>query len=298
MLPYPAWDLLPNLVKYYQPAADSLYRAPATLLITSRGCVGQCTFCDRSVFGNLCRGYSTDYVIGMIKYLQEHYGIKDLFIEDDNFLMFRKRLKEICNRIIDEKIDITWSCMGRVDTFDADALPLLKKAGCWQINFGCESGSQKILDILNKRITVEQTERAIRQVRAAGINVKGLFMLGNLGETKETIEETLDFIKRVPLTDFHITYFTPLPGAEAYKIADKYGHFNSDWRAANMFNPDNFIPFGLTREELEYYYKKAWKIFYLRPRIIWYYATKLRQPMIRKKILKGGFAFMKFLFKG
>ncbi|MFH1638671.1 MAG: radical SAM protein [Candidatus Woesearchaeota archaeon] len=296
-LPFPAWDLLPNLVTYYQPAADSLNRSPATLLITSRGCTGQCLFCDRSVFGNLCRAHSADYVIKMIKHLQKEYGIKELFIEDDNFLLFKRRLKDICERIIEEKIDLTWSCMGRVDTLDPKMLKLLKKAGCWQINFGCESGSQKILDILNKEVKVEDIERAIRMTYKAGIKVKGLFMLGNFGETKETIKETLAFIKRVPLTDFHMTYFTPMPGAEAYEIADKYGEFDKSWKKVNMFNSANFIPKDLTKEELEYYYKKAWKAFYFRPRIILYYLTKLKDPLTRKKIIKGGIAFTKFLFK-
>ena len=187
--------------------------------------------------------------------------------------------------------------MGRADTVDPSILGLLKKAGCWQINFGCESGSQKILDLLNKGMKVEQIEQAIKATRKAGIKVKGLFMLGNFGETKETIGETLKFIKRAPITDFHMTYFTPLPGAKAYDIADKYGTFDKDWKKANLFNADNFLPQGLTREEMDYYYKKAWKTFYLRPKIMLYYATKLKDPKARTKIMRGGFAFLKFLFK-
>jgi len=296
-LPFPAWDLLPNLVKSYQPAADTLHRYPATLLITSRGCTGQCVFCDRSVFGNLCRSYSADYVIEMIKKLQNDYGIKELFIEDDNFLLFKTRLKEICNRIIDEKIDITWSCLGRVDNIQPEMLKLMKKAGCWQINFGCESGSQKILDILNKGVKKEQIEKAIKMTKDAGMDVKGLFMLGNFGETKETIEETLKFIKKIKLTDFHITHFTPLPGAEAYDMAPEYGFFDKSWEKVNMFNSDNFIPFGLTKEELDKYYKKAWMTFYLRPRIIFKYFLKLRNKHIRKKVIKSGLAFLKFIRK-
>lgn len=296
-LPMPAWDLLPDLVKYYQPAADSLYRSPATLLITSRGCPGQCIFCEKSVFGTLCRSYSAPYVIKMIKYLIDNYGIKDLFIEDDNFLVFRNRLKEICKIIVDEKIDITWSCMGRVDMVDEEVLKLAKSAGCWQINYGCESGSQKILDILNKKVKVEQIEKAIRMTHDAGIGVKGLFMLGNFGETEETIMETFNFLKRVPLTDFHMTYFTPLPGTVAWQLASQYGKFDPDWKKANMFNADSFIPHGLTREQMDVYYKKIWRGFYFRPRIVWNYTKKMKDPLLRKKIIKSGMAFTKFLFK-
>jgi radical SAM superfamily enzyme YgiQ (UPF0313 family) len=296
-IPMPAWDLLPDLVKYYQPAADSLYRSPATLLITSRGCPGKCIFCEKSVFGNLCRSHSAPYVIKMIKHLIDNYGIKDLFIEDDNFLVFRNRMKEVCKAIIDEKIDITWSCMGRVDMVDEEVLGLAKQAGCWQINYGCESGSQKILDILNKGVKVEQIERAIRMTSKAGIGVKGLFMLGNFGETEQTIKETWDFVKRVPMTDFHMTYFTPLPGSKAFELAPQYGKFDPDWRKANMFNMDNFIPNGLTKEQLEVYYKKIWRSFYFRPRIVWNYIKKMKDPVLRVKIMKSGIAFTKFLFR-
>ena len=294
-LPFPAWDLLPDLLKYYQPAADSLHRSPATLLITSRGCPGQCIFCDKKVFGNLIRGYSAKYVIDMIKYLQKNYGIKDLFIEDDNFLIFKQRTKDICELIIKENIDITFSIMGRVDVIDEQILHLLKKAGCWQINYGIESGSQKILDILNKGTTVEQNKKAILLTKKAGIKVKGLFMMGNFGETKETIKETLNFIKKTPMDDFHITCYTPLPGADAWYLAQKYGEFDSDWKKVSMFKADNFIPNGFTKKQLEKYYKKAWATFYLRPRIIFYYTKKLKDKQMRRKIIRGGLAFLKFL---
>lgn len=296
-LPMPAWDLLPNLVKYYQPAADSLHRSPATLLITSRGCSGRCNFCDRSVFGNCCRGHSAEYVIKMIKYLQKNYGIKDLFIEDDNFLLFKPRLKKICKLIKKQRIDITFSCMGRVDTVDEEILNDLKGAGCWQINYGCESGSQKLLDLMKKNTKVKQVERAIKLTKKAGIRVKGLFMLGNLGETKETIKQTLKFIKKLPLDDFHMTYYTPFPGSEASKYAHKYGNYDSDWKKINMFNSNNFVPFGFTKKELEKWYKKIWKSFYLRPRIILYYLLKMKNPYLRKKIIRGGISFLKFLLK-
>lgn len=295
-LPIPAWDLLPNLVKYYQPAADSLYRSPATLLITSRGCSGQCNFCDRSVFGNYCRAHSAEYVIKMIKYLQETYGIKDLFIEDDNFLLFKPRLKKICEIIKKQKIDITFSCMGRVDTIDEEMLKDLKDAGCWQINYGCESGSQKLLDLMKKNIKVGQIEKAINLTKKVGIRVKGLFMLGNLGETKETLKQTLNFIKKLPLDDFHMTCYTPFPGSEASQYAHEYGYYDPDWKKVNMFNSDNFIPFGFTKDELVNWYKKIWKSFYLRPRIILYYLLKMRNSTLRRKIIKGGISFLKFLF--
>jgi len=97
-LPFPAWDLLPDLLTYYQPAADTLNRTPATLLITSRGCPGRCNYCDQSVFGQRIRGYSADYVIRMIKHLQKEYGIKEIFFQDDNYVALRPRMIEISKK--------------------------------------------------------------------------------------------------------------------------------------------------------------------------------------------------------
>ncbi|MBI5765890.1 radical SAM protein [Candidatus Falkowbacteria bacterium] len=298
-LPFPAWDLLPDLVEYYQPAADSLHRSPATLLITSRGCPGQCYFCENSMFGNRLRSYSADYVIRMIEYLQKNYGIRDIFFEDDNFLVFKERTREFCRLLKEKKIDITFSVMGRVDIVDPDTLKLLKEVGCWQINYGCESGSQKILDNINKGIKVEQTEQALKMTREAGLKIKGLFMIGSFGETKETIEETMRFIKRVPMDDFHITCFTPLPGTIAAKIANQYGKFNPCWKVANMLTPDNFVPNGLTHEELSSQHKRAYRVFYLRPRIIFYYLTKmLKSKKLFLKVVRGGLSFLRFAILG
>ncbi len=299
-LPFPAWDLLPDLVKYYQPAADSLHRSPATLLVTSRGCPGKCVFCEKSMFGNKIRGYSAEYIIGMIEHLTVNYGIKDIFFEDDNFPAFKKRVKDFCRILKEKNIDITFSIMGRVDMVDPEMLKILKEAGCWQVGYGCESGSQKILDSINKGIKVEQIERALKITHQAGLKIKGLFMLGNFGETKETIEETLKFIKNVPMDDFHINGFTPLPGTLASKLAKQYGEFDPDWRKAVMTSPHNFVPYGLTYDELLYYHKKAYRVFYLRLRIIIYYIFKMmKSKKLFIKVFRGGLSFMKYtIFKG
>lgn len=292
-LPFPAWDMLPPLVKFYQPAADSLNRFPSSSLVTSRGCPGRCVFCDRNIFGNHCRAFSAGYVVGMFEELSYRFGIRDIFIHDDNFLVFTKRTREICELILKKNIDMSWSCMGRCDTVDISLFPLMKKAGCWQINYGLESGSQKILDILNKRTTVEEMRNTVIATRRAGIKVKGLFMIGSFGETEQTIKETLNFIRSLPLNDFHMTCFTPLPGTEAAEKASEFGIYDPDWRKANMFTAANFIPYGLTSEKLERFLKKAYFGFYLRPRIIFYYFTKFRDIRLLRRIFRA----IKVVFK-
>ena len=296
-IPLPAWDLLPDIATHYQPAADSLYRFPASSLVTSRGCSGKCVFCDQKVFGGSCRAFSADYVIRMMKVLRDRFGIRDLFIHDDNFLMFYKRTQEICRLIISENIDITWSCLGRTDQVDWSILPLMKKAGCWQINYGLESGSQEILDLIVKGTTIEAMTEAVRRTREAGIRVKGLFMIGCFGETRETIAATNRYIKSLDLDDFHMTCFTPLPGSRAFSIAHTYGDFDPNWDKMNMFSAESFIPHGFTRQEIERAYRRAYRIFYFRPRIVLYYLAKFNSWAMAKKLLRSAWALIRFTAK-
>jgi len=296
-IPFPAWDLLPPLATSYHPAADTLNRFPASLMVTSRGCPFKCVFCDRSVFGNKVRGFSAGYVVEMMRILSTRYGIRDVFIEDDNFLILKKRTKEICEALKKEKLDLTWSCLGRVDVVTPDYLRLIKSAGCWQVNFGCESGAQEILDIIGKGTRVEQIERAVRLTKEAGMDVKGLFMAGNFGETKETIGKTLSFIRRLPLTDFHMTSFTPLPGSEAYDVAHEWGEFDPTWEKMGLFSADVFVPEGLTREDVRQFMRSAYKTFYLRPSTLLRYARKLLKPRLLPTLFRGFIGFLRFTAK-
>ncbi|MFH1539343.1 MAG: radical SAM protein [bacterium] len=294
-IPFPAWDLLPPLARTYHPAADTLHRFPASLMVTSRGCPFKCVFCDRSVFGNRVRGFSAGYVLEMMRILRNQHGIRDVFIEDDNFLVLKRRTKEICETLQQERLDLTWSCLGRVDVVTPEYLRLIKSAGCWQVNYGCESGEQEILDIIGKGTRVEQIEQAVRWTREAGLDAKGLFMAGNFGETKETIEKTLSFIRRLPLTDFHMTSFTPLPGSEAYDVADRWGEFDPSWEKMSLFSAEVFTPKGLTREDVRQFMRSAYKNFYLRPDTLVRYAHKLLRPRLYPKLFRGLLGFLKFV---
>jgi len=294
-LPLPAWDLLPFLPKHYFPPADSIKRFPVGSLITSRGCPGKCIFCNLTIFGHICRSHSVDYIMEMIYDLKRRFKVKELSFVDDTFFLHKGILGKMCERLITEKLNLSWSCYARVDLVEEELLSLMKKAGCWQIAYGLETGSQKILDFTKKGITLSQIEQGVRLTHKAGIKVRGLFMLGNFLETKETIKETIDLIKRLNLSDFHMTYFTPFPGSLSYKMAKDYGEFDPSWENLRFFTP-SFIPRDLKREELEYYYKLIYKIFYLRPKIIWYYLKKLKNKKVMMKLLSSAWALLKFVF--
>jgi len=295
-LPLPAWDLLPNLTQYYQQSVARAERLPAAPLVTSRGCPGRCIFCGHQVFGRSCRAYSAERVLEMMKHLRDRYGIKSIVFNDDNFTMFRKRLKTICETIISQRIDLPWSCFSRVDNINPELLQLMRQAGCKGIAYGIESGVQEILDFEKKGITLSRIEEAVSETKKAGIRVTGYFILGHPLETEKTIRETIDFAKKLRLDDFLLSYMVPYPGSYLYEIAAQYGDFQKDWRTMNQWNL-NFIPRDLSREKMEYYFQKAFKEFYFRPRILYSHILRALRPKYVKRYLKEGLNVMKFILK-
>lgn len=294
ILPFPAWDLLPDILKYYQQSAARINRLPNVSIVSSRGCPFQCIFCARNVFGNVTRTHSADYIIRIIKYLKKKYKLRSISFEDENFVIYKRRLIEFCNRIIEEKIDITWDCASNVNAVDPQILTLMKKAGCWQINYGIESGCQRVLDFIKKGTKLEEIEQALQMTKDVGIITKAYFIIGHPTETHESIQETIDFIKRVPLDVFQMSFMVPLPGTELYKIAVRYGEFKNDWDNMNIWTP-LFIPHGLTKAELERQYKRAYREFYFRWRPILTYLKRALRSYNFLKFFKDGFKILKFI---
>ena len=193
--------------------------------------------------------------------------------------------------MIDKKLDLTWSCNARVNLIEPEMLALMKKAGCWQIAYGIESGSQKILDFLRKGITIQQIKNAITWTKKAGIATKGFFIIGNPGETKEDIELTRQLMLNIPLDDVLIEYFTPYPGAAIYDRINEYGVFHRHMAGSNTFSI-NFIPAGLTAEYLKGQFKSLYRTFYFRPRVMVNYLVRLGSI---KKICMLFYKFIKFI---
>ena len=295
-LPFPAHDLLEGFPRSFHPPPFKMARFPAASIVTSRGCPNRCIFCDRSVFGSHCRAFSAEYIITWIKELVHKYGIKELLIEDDTFVLFKPRLVEICEGIIREGIDLSWSCLGRVDMITPEILKLMHRAGCWEIGYGIESGAQHILDLEKKKINLAQVEQAVAWTKEEGILAKGFFMIGHPLENEETIIKTIDFAKKIPLDDISVMMLTPFPGSELYKIAHQYGFFNNDWSKMNLLQPV-FIPRGLDEELLNTCTRKMLREFYLRPRIIFGYLLRMvKHPGTIFRILKGFNAFLLTVF--
>ncbi len=271
-LPFPAWDLLPDFPNAYLPAVYDFPRQPVASIAASRGCPFHCKFCDTSTFGSSVRSYSPERVFEMMQHLQKEYGIKYIMFVDDLFTASKKRTIQLCEMIIESGMDITWSCASRVDVINPETLKLMKQAGCWEMSFGLESGSNELLQRMDKSTKLEKSIKAINWTNEAGIRSKGLFMLGYPGETAETMEITKAFVKSIPLTIMNLTKFTPYPGSPIYR--DIYGTNIRDDHWEKM-NGMNFIwtAEGLTQEQLDKNYKEILVGFYRQHRVGMHYVS-------------------------
>lgn len=267
ILPLPAWQLLPDYIKTYQPTSSRRTRLPSAYIVTSRGCPFACTFCNNSVHGRSFRSYSVDYLMKIVDYMIEVYNIKDLTIYDENLALDKKRITEFCDRLIKENYDLTWSCDARADSVDADLLKLMYDAGCRSIWYGMESGNEKILKRYNKGLKLEHLKTAALLTIKQGIKSCGSFIIGGPEETPDTIRDTIRFAKKSKLTHFIPFYYTPVPGTIDYPGIKDFGTVNLNYEDATMSKP-TFAPWGMTFQQVEKWYCISLLSFYLRPQII------------------------------
>ena len=263
-LPLPAYHLLP-MEKYY-PALGAAKRLPAISIMANRGCPGRCTFCYR-IFGPRFRVRSGRNVANEVKFLQDNYGIREICFYDDTFTSIPREVKAFCKALQELKVDITWSCFSRIDTFDEETYRLMKKTGCHQVMFGVETNNNELLKNMNKSQELDNVEKVIRATKKLGINIRAAFMLGSPGETEKTMDENIRFAIRIDpdIAVFNIT--TPFPGTELYDWAKK-NHFlkTQNWDDFDLSYPVMELPTVSSEKVLEYY-NKAYKRFYFRPKI-------------------------------
>ena len=190
-------------------------------------------------------------------------------------------------------------CVTRVDLVDEELLRIMKKAGCWSIHFGAESGSQRLLDIARKGITIDQIRTAFSLTRRLGIKTKAFFMLGLPTETREESLQTIKFAKELDPDGVQFTITVPYPGTKLFELAQKSGHIKSlrweDYQSwGGWTNKDLvYVTEGRTQEELKELQKLALREFYLRPKIILRSILGIRSWHILKSYLYGGLALIK-----
>jgi anaerobic magnesium-protoporphyrin IX monomethyl ester cyclase len=257
-------------------------------IITSRGCPYKCSFCVYSLSPKKYVTKSAKRVFNEIKsYIKS--GFNDFWFCDDNFMNDKKRVEEICKLIIKSNIKITWHCMARVNDIREELVSLMKQAGCWQIAFGIESGSQEILNSVHKGITLKQISEAIKTVNASNIITKGLFILGLPKETKKTINKTISFAKKLKL-DMAIFFLLSIEeGTQISLDYPMYGHISTSDSVILTHGNNIFVPKGLTKKYLIRKQKEAILRFYFRPNYL------IRQ--LRKRSLKEIIHYTKAFFK-
>jgi radical SAM superfamily enzyme YgiQ (UPF0313 family) len=292
-LPMPAFDLLPQFPRAYTPGIYTYPRGPVGTIAASRGCPFHCKFCDTSTFGAAVRAYSPQKVFEQMVYLKERWGVNHILFVDDLFVASAKRTKELCRLIIESRLKMTWTCSARVDCVRPELLKIMKKAGCWEIEFGLESGSNELLQKMEKQARVERGEQAVKWTHEAGIRTKGLFMLGYPGENKTTIELTKQYVKRLPMHVMNLSKFTPYPGSPIYQ--EIYGTKIRDdhWERMNGMN-FVYAPDGISVEELDSEYQLVLKSFYKRPDIRrQYLRMSVENPMHFWRLFWSGSGFFR-----
>ncbi len=263
-LPFPARRLLPPLSRY-RPTPASYRRLPLAAIMTSRGCPGRCSFCDRAVFGNNFRKRSADNVLAEVDEVIGKYGAREIRFFDDLFTLDKERVSAICKGL--KKKRIPWTCLTTVRAVNRDLLKEMKGAGCWQVLYGLESGDEGMLKLLSKGNTLEQNIRAVRWAKEAGLSVRADFIVGTPGETVNSLKRTLDFTLKMPLDYAHFNKFVPYPGTELYRGLARQGHSFDFSRGASITAHSDFIYLPQTIADKEYYKEfvnLAHRRFYLR----------------------------------
>ncbi|MEW6203286.1 MAG: radical SAM protein [bacterium] len=234
-LPHPKWELFPmdiystnpigavNVNKWVDGKQRSDLQRKSMNLTPTRGCVYQCTFCYHDFMGAKHRSRSPENVVEEILALKEKYNIEYFHFTDDCFVTSRKHVMRFCDLLLKENLNIEWGCAGRVNLMTEELIAKMREAGCILIGYGIESGSQKMLDSMKKRVSVEAAKNAVRLTQKYFGWADCSFVVGLPGETRETIQETIDFCKELNLVPEVIFFATPYPRTELYEIAMKTG---------------------------------------------------------------------------
>ena len=300
-LPLPARHLLP--MKQYKITASRNKGHHAYTVIVARGCPFNCAFCCR-LHGRKVRFHSIDRVIQEIELLVRDYDAKEINLEADTITVNRDWIYRLCDALISTRLNsrVSWTCESRVDTVDEPMLRYMKLAGCWQISYGVETGSQRLLDFIKKGITLEQIRETFAITKKVGINIRAFFMLGIPTETREESETTISLAKALKANWSQFTICTPFPGTALFDYCRANGEnlsprwedykTHGGWEGGRLA----YVPRGRTEQEMKALQKRAYRSVYLRPGKVWSYLAKVRSFRQVWQGFKGAWVIAKTRF--
>jgi len=271
-LPFPARHKL--AINKYRPLMENYKQLPTTGVSTSRGCPYNCTFCSKSVYNKTYRYRSAENVIEELKECYYKFRIRDFKFYDECMTVPRNRMISLCQLILKENLDISWNCYSRVDTINKNLLQIMKSAGCYHVKYGVESGSNRVLKLMNKQISLKQAVKTIKITSKIGLSSKVSFMLGFPFETEEEIQKTINFSKYLSPDYVTFSITKPFPGTKIYIDALENGDLiHKNWQLYGLDSAP-ILKNQLDNKSLRNYIIKAYKEFYLRPQ---YFIKRIRR---------------------
>lgn len=263
--PLPAYHLVD--FDYYFPAVGSYRNLPAINMLMTRGCPGKCNFCNSA--STVLRSRGPESMVNQIKFLHENYGIRQIQFYDDTFTAQKRACLEFCELMEKADMDVTWVAYVRGDCFSDRVAAAMKRSGCHQILMGVESGNEEISVTMGKPIKKKEYFKAMEIARRHDLEVRATFIIGHLGETWDTMLDTLNFAIDLDVDLFQLNICTPYPGTALYREVKERGWLkNEDW---NRYGQGSvlFSQPQLPDEKIYEFERYAFRRFYLRPKVIW-----------------------------
>ena len=285
-LPFPARDLTRNAL-YIRPDTGR----PQTTIQAGWGCPFSCTYCLAPlVSGRRLKLRSPASIVAEIEECLCDHGIRDFYFRADTFTLQKSWVMELCTSLVQRGLDVAWGCNSRVDTVDAEMLAAMRRAGCWIVGFGVESGSDEILARIKKGATVDQARRAIHLCCAAGIRAYAFFMVGFPGETEVTARATLDLIRTIGADFIEMNVPVPFPGTPLATECER-----AELLAASLLGHDHsrpvIRPHAMSRRRVEEIWRLGYRAFYARPGHAWHLLRQAGSLHTATRYLTWGVGF-------